>query len=122
MQSHVGYLSICLIRSSRSFQSALKPNYIAVLLIGLRTRFFFFIPTGQAGFAPCEKLQIPESWELLRAESVKLKESGIPLTFGIRNPIFQVPRTRKRVTSTWNPESTGWNSESKTVGLRLIHG
>ena len=41
--------------------SALKPNYIAVLLICLRTRFFFFIPTGQTDFAPCEKLRIQES-------------------------------------------------------------
>ena len=43
---------------------------------------------------------------------IQLKESGIPLTIGIRNPSF----TEKDLESiTWNPESTAGNSESKTV-------
>ena len=38
---------------------------------------------------------------------IQLKESGIPLTIGIQN----VRSTAK----VWNPESTAWNLESKTV-------
>ena len=44
---------------------------------------------------------------------IQLKESEIPLTIGIQ---IQVPPTKNRdPCSNWNPESTAWNPESKTV-------
>ena len=56
------------------------------------------------------------SWNLesgLWNPEKKLKESGIPLTIGIQN---RSSTDRQRLeSSTWNPESTPWNLESKTV-------
>ena len=123
MQSHVGYLSICIIRSSRSFQSAQKPTYSAVLLICLRTRFFFFIPTAQ-GLRSMWGNPNSESWELLRVEFVKLKESSHPANDWNLQSNISSSTDKKADThpSTWNPESTARNSESKTVGLPLVHG
>ena len=43
---------------------------------------------------------------------IQLKESGIPLVTGIRNPISI---DKDPEFSTCNPESTVWNPESKTV-------
>ena len=123
MQSHVGYLSICIIRSSRSFQSAQKPTYSAVLLICLRTRFFFFIPTAQG---------LRSMWGNPNSGIQGIIARWIRKAQGIRNPANDwnlqsniTSSTDKKAgthPSTWNPESTAWNSESKTVGLPLIHG
>ena len=47
-----------------------------------------------------------ESWSL--ESGIQLKESGIPLTIGMRNP----SSTEKEPgSSTWNLESTAWNPE-----------
>ena len=60
-----------------------------------------------------------ESWSL--ESGIQLKESGIPLTIGIRNP----SSTEKEPgSSTWNLESTAWNPECTTVDVLdslLIH-
>ena len=45
-----------------------------------------------------------ESWAL--ESGMCLKESGIPPTFGIRNPS---PTDKNLESSIWNPESTAWN-------------
>ena len=59
----------------------------------------------------------PESWAL--ETGIQLQESGIPLTIGIRNP----SSTEKDVeSSTWNPEPTNLNPESKTVLDSLTWG
>ena len=57
-----------------------------------------------------------ESW--LSVESgIQIKESGIPLTIGIRNP----SSTDKNPESTpWSQESVAWNRQSKTVLDSLI--
>ena len=58
----------------------------------------------------------PESW--LSVESgIQLKESGIPLTIGIRNPSST---DKNPESSPWNPESVAWNRQSKTVFDSLI--
>ena len=43
---------------------------------------------------------------------IQLKEYGIPPRIGIRNPS---PTDNDLESSTWNPESMAWNSESKIV-------
>ena len=49
--------------------------------------------------APYKGIGIIESWTL--ESGIQLKDSGIPLTIGIQNPIS----LRKTESSTWNPES-----------------
>ena len=49
---------------------------------------------------------------MLVESGIQLKESGMLLTIGIRNP----SSTEKDFeSSSWNLESTAWNPESKTV-------
>ena len=63
---------------------------------------------------PCKRIRIPESGNffLWNPESwvlesgIQHKESGIPLTTGIRNPMFHLQILEF---STWNPESMGGN-------------
>ena len=63
--------------------------------------------------APCKEFQIPEFEELLLMESgIQLEEYGIPPRIGIRNPSST---DNDLESSTWNPESMAWNSESKIV-------
>ena len=58
----------------------------------------------------------PESW--LSVESgIQLKESGIPLTIGIRNPSST---DKNPESSPWSPESVAWNRQSKTFLDSLI--
>ena len=52
-----------------------------------------------------------KSWAL--DSGIQLKESGIPLTIGIQNR--SSTDWQRLESSTWNPESTAWNLESKTV-------
>jgi len=62
--------------------------------------------------------------EILLVESesgIQLKESGIPLTIGIRNPESRIQNPessfhlQKLESSTSNPEYTAWNPISKTA-------
>ena len=46
----------------------------------------------------------------MRKKALKQKKIWNPALFGIRNPL------------SWNPESTGWNPESKTVMDSLTWG
>ena len=45
---------------------------------------------------------------------IQLKEYGIPLTIGIRNPSSTDKKSAVEYLA-MNPESTAWNPESKTV-------
>ena len=98
MQSQVGYLSICIIRSSGSFQSALKPNniYVAVLLICLRTCFVFFISTEQ-GLRCLQENRDSGILEIIAR--------GIRKAQGIQNPA-----------NDWNPQSKIPSSTDKKTG------
>ena len=115
--------AICIIRLSRSFQSAQKPTYSAVLLICLRTRFFFFFPTAQGlrsmwGNPNSGILGIIARW-IRKAQGIRNPANDWNLQSNISSSTDKKAGTHP---STWNPESTAWNSESKTVGLPLIHG
>ena len=58
----------------------------------------------------------PESWLSVESE-IQLKESGIPLTIGIRNPSST---DKNPESSPWSPESVAWNRQSKTFLDSLI--
>jgi len=59
----------------------------------------------------------PESWAL--ESPIQFKKFGIPPTIGIRNP----SSTDKNLEpSDWNPGSTAWDTESKTVSDSLTWG
>ena len=67
---------------------------------------------------PCKEIRIPESGKFLLVgqPGIQPKESGIPLTTGIRN----LSSTGKKLiiqnsVSLRDQESTAWNPESKTV-------
>ena len=66
-----------------------------------------FLPV-ESGNQKCVNL---ESW--LSVESgIQLKESGIPLKIGIRNPSST---DKNPESSLWSPESVAWNRQSKSV-------
>ena len=92
--------------------------------------------TLEISFSPSEEIWIPESRKLLPVESgiqkcflvnpeswlsveseIQLKESGIPLTIGIRNPSST---DKNPESSPWSPESVAWNRQSKTFLDSLI--
>ena len=124
MQSHVGYLSICIIRSSRSFQSAQNLPIVQFFWFVCELVFSFSFQLHR-GFAPC-------MWGNPNSGILGIIARWIRKAQGIRNPAndwnlqsnISSSTDKKAGThpSTWNPESTAWNSESKTVGLPLIHG
>ena len=71
-------------------------------------------------FAPCKEIRIPESMKFLLVESGILGFGIQNTAVGIRNPTEDWnPESRfhwqRLYSSTWNPESTAWNPESKTV-------
>ena len=53
----------------------------------------------------------------MRRRELKQKKNWNPALFGIRNPL-----SWNQESSTRNPESTGWNPESKTVMDSLTWG
>ena len=66
-----------------------------------------FLPV-ESGNQKCVNL---ESW--LSVESgIQLKESGMPLKIGIRNPSST---DKNPESSLWSPESVAWNRQSKSV-------
>ena len=81
-------------------------------------------------FAPCKGIWIPESgnfflWNpenfscgirqiFLLESGIQIKEWGIPLMIGLRNP-FHWQRIQNPESSAWNSESTAWNPEYRTV-------
>ena len=74
---------------------------------------------------PCKRIRIPESGNffLWNPESwvlesgIQHKESGIPLTIGIRNPMFHLQMLEF---STWNPESMAWNPAQDCVRFPYV--
>ena len=57
----------------------------------------------------------PEPWA--SESAIQLKESGIPVTTGIRNPSSSDNKNLEP--DDWNLESTAWDTESKTVSDSL---
>ena len=69
----------------------------------------------ESGIQKCFLVNL-ESW--LSVESgIQLKESGIPLTIGIRNASST---DKNPESSPWSPESVAWNRQSKTFLDSLI--
>ena len=64
----------------------------------------------ESGIQKCFLVNL-ESW-LSVVSGIQLKESGIPVTIGIRNPSST---DKNRESSPWSQESVAWNRQSKTV-------
>ena len=65
---------------------------------------------SQNSSAPCKVFGDPEIWAL--ESEFQVQDSRVPLTVGIQNPSST---DEESGSSHWNPRSTAWNSESKTV-------